>query len=78
MVVSVATGFQDEDFTRPILHKCEDYKGTAEDVFISVSCLEDDGSESVNGYAVFVKFHGELKNSPAAICQMEIFLRNSK
>ena len=78
MVVSVAIGFQDEDFTRPLLQKCQDYKGTSDNVLISVTCFGSDSSEGLEGYGVFVKFYGEVNSSSSAICQMEIFLRDSR
>ena len=75
MSVAIATRFLDEDDTRPIVHKCGEYLGTANDIMITVSCLEEGEGANIEGYAgyaVYAQFHGDVANQDAAICQMDI------
>ncbi|EFX83001.1 hypothetical protein DAPPUDRAFT_316101 [Daphnia pulex] len=75
--VAIATRFLDEAATRPIVHQCGDYQGTANDVVVTVSCLEErEGAdiEGYTGYAIYAQFHGDVANQDAAICQMDIVL----
>jgi hypothetical protein len=78
--VAIATRFLDEAATRPIVHQCGDYQGTANDVMVTVSCLEErEGAdiEGYTGYAIYAQFHGDVANQDAAICQMDIVLYDS-
>ena len=78
--VAIATRFLDEAATRPIVHKCGEYHGTANDVMVTVSCLEEgEGAdiEGYTGYAIYAQFHGDVANQDAAICQMDIVLYDS-
>ena len=81
MSIAIATRFLDEAETRPIVHKCGEYQGTANDVMITVSCLEEGEGvdiEGYTGYAVYAQFHGDVANQDAAICQLDIVLYDSK
>ncbi|KAI9556542.1 hypothetical protein GHT06_016332 [Daphnia sinensis] len=77
--VAIAIRFLDEGSTRPILHKCGEYQGTANDVMVTVSCIgesENADLEGYTGYAVYARFHGDISSSTIAICQMDIVLHD--
>lgn len=81
MTVAIATRFLDEASTRPIVHKCGEYQGTAKDVMVTVSCIEDsEGADldGLSGYAVYARFHGDVSSQVVEICQMDIVLHDSK
>ena len=78
--VAIALRFLDEAYTKPIVHKCGEYHGTADNVMVTVNCAdEEDGpnSEGYTGYAVYAQFHGDVTNQMASICQMDIVLNES-
>lgn len=81
MSVGIATGFLDvEGSTKPNIYTCGQYQGSANDVMLSFSCIEE-GDEADKeghiGYAVYAQFRGDVPHQPAAVCQMDIVLYDS-
>ncbi len=77
--MAIALRFLDEGYTKPIVHKCGEYHGTANNVMVTVSCIDEENpeSEGYTGYAVYAKFHGDVNSQVASICQMDIVLYDS-
>lgn len=83
--VAVASRFLDEsELTMPVLHQCGHYEGpiVEDSMKVGISCLEaggdDSSSDGLSGYAVYAKFNGNLSDTSASICRMDIVLYDSK
>lgn len=81
MSVGIATRFLDvEGSTKPTIYYCGEYQGSANDVMITFSCIEEGDEadqEGQTGYAVYAQFRGDVPNQPASVCQMDIVLHDS-
>lgn len=77
--MGVAARFLREDFRKPLIAKCGEYVGPADNAMVSISCIQanDDGEEkALSGLAVYAKFNEKnLTNPSVSICRMEIVLQ---